>query len=167
MAQLEEGVVVFELKDVSLNQADSSSPITLTFTVKNNAPARANATLCVRLYDSENSAGDLDESSSEFFNLAPGASKTLTIEAEVVDEKHWDDIVHVKAYVAGYGCTTSVRNALSNVVAFAKPEHIQSPGGSKGDEPTLDEEHDEGDGEVYVDPVDDSMTSIGEETDGQ
>ncbi|WP_164016581.1 hypothetical protein [Pyxidicoccus trucidator] len=161
-ATLEDGVAIFDIKDARLSQEDPSGSVAITFSVTNNHSARASASLCVRLYDGADSAGDLDEASSTYFSLSPGASTTVTSDLSLDDEVHWDAATHLKAYVSNYGCASSARAALSNVVEFSKPATIHAPREAEGDEPTLNAEHSDDDHEDGVE-----MDSPENETDGQ
>ncbi|MFP2925587.1 hypothetical protein ACLESO_10280 [Pyxidicoccus sp. 3LG] len=145
MESAEDGTVVFDVKDVSLSQTRPEDSAAITFTVTNTSPLRLNASLCVRLYDSAESVGDLDQATSDYFNLAPGASATLTSQLTLDDEQHWDSVTVVKAYAANFGCSNSARQALSNVVEIPKPDHLRAPPPEEthphDNEPTVDDEN--------------------------
>ncbi|MCP3143155.1 hypothetical protein [Pyxidicoccus xibeiensis] len=145
LGSVEDGTIAFELKDASLSRGNPSEQVSLTFTVKNTSTQRLKADLCVRLYDSAASAGHLDQATSDYFNLAPGASSTLTSSLLLDDEQHWGSITVAKVYASNYGCSGSARAALSNVVEVEKPSYIESPPpeGQEHiyDEPTVLEEN--------------------------
>lgn len=127
LASPEDGVPVFDLKEVGLSQESPSDSVVLTFTVTNTGTARMRASVCLRLYDSPGATGGIDEASSSDFTLAPGASKTVSTELTLDDEKNWDSTVLLRAYASNYGCANSARLAVSNVVELRKPAEIHSP----------------------------------------
>jgi hypothetical protein len=149
----EDGVAVFELKDVGLSQESPSDSVVVTFTVTNTGTARLASSVCLRLYDSAESTGDIDEASSSNFTLAPGATKTVSSELTLDDDKNWDSTVLLRAYASTYGCASSARTAVSNVVEFRKPSEIRSPM-----DDTLADGDGEGGGDGYVpdEPLEDS-----------
>jgi hypothetical protein len=123
----EAGTAVFVVKDVSLSQAEPSDPVSVTYTVTNNAAARVRGRLCVRLFDAAGTTSTLDEADVDSFNLAPGGSETFTTEVILSEDKHWDSAARVKVFASGYGCIDKEKEALSNIVAFPKPESIHAP----------------------------------------
>jgi hypothetical protein len=134
----DEGVVVFELTDVSLSQPDEKTTPFLNFTVKNISASRVSASVCARLYDSADNSGHLDETGTSDFNLAAGASTTVHFQVALSDNQHLDSTTLVKAYVSSLGCSGSIRKALSNVVTFPMPPGIRAPleDDAMADEPT-------------------------------
>jgi hypothetical protein len=145
LADPQDGVAVFELKDVGLSQESPSDPVVVTFTVTNTGTARLGSSVCLRLYDSAESTGGIDEAGSSNFNLAPGATKTVSSEITLDDDKNWDSTVLLRAYASTYGCASSARTAVSNVVEFRKPAEIRSPM-----DDTLADGDGEGGGDGYV-----------------
>ncbi len=123
----EAGTQVFVVKDLRLSQADPSAPVSMTFTVTNTGTVRARAELCLRLYDDARTTCQLDEADSEDFNLAPGASQTLTEDVSLSDDKHWDSAALVKAFASTYGCVDKEHEALSKVLSFPTPDGIHAP----------------------------------------
>jgi hypothetical protein len=162
----QDGVAVFELKDVGLSQESPSDSVVVTFTVTNTGTARLGSSVCLRLYDSAESTGDIDEASSSNFNLAPGATKTVSSELTLDDDKNWDSTVLLRAYASTYGCASSARTAVSNVVEFRKPSEIRSPM-----DDTLADGDGEGGGDGYVpdEPVGDPEPELAPDgvSDGQ
>lgn len=152
LADAEEGVAVFELKEVGLSQETPSDSVVLTFTVTNTGTARLGSSVCLRLYDSADSTGGIDEASSGNFNLAPGATKTVSSMLTLDDEKSWDSTVLLRAYASTYGCASSARTAVSNVVEFRKPPEIRAPRDDA--EPSEGDPESGGDGYVPDEPVD-------------
>lgn len=150
----EAGTPVFVVKDLQLRQAEPSSPVSVTFTVTNKGTVRARAELCLRLYEDARTTCHLDEADAEVFNLAPGASETLTAELSLSDDKHWDSAALVKAFASAYGCVDKEKEALSNVMAFPTPDGIHGPreGGEEPEHVDEPSEEDAEDGET-AEPV--------------
>jgi hypothetical protein len=158
----EAGTQVFRVKDVKLSQESPSDSVSVTFTVTNTGSTRAKAEVCVRLYDAAGARCELDGADADSFNLAPGASETFTSSLSLGDDKNWDAAVQVRAFASQFGCLDKEKEALSNIVAFPKPDAIQAPreeeetvhGHSLDDEEELD--GDATDGPV-AEPAEDSM----------
>lgn len=121
------GTQVFVLKDVSLRQAAPSDPVSVSYTVTNNDATRVRGQLCVRLFDAAGATCGLDEADADSFNLAPGASETFTSELTLGEDQHWDSAARVKVFASQYGCIDKEKEALSNIVAFPKPDDIHAP----------------------------------------
>src|SRR5207247_1434555 len=86
-----------------------------TFRASNQAGERAKARLCVRLYDAD--GAEVENGGGETANLAPAKSDTVTFDGFVCI-KDWSQTATLKAYLARFGCTDSVSEAVSNVVTI-------------------------------------------------
>lgn len=159
------GTQVFRVKDVKLSQESPSDSVSVTFTVTNTSSTRAKGEVCVRLYDAAGARCDVDGADADTFNLAPGASETLTAALSLGDDKHWDTAVQVRAFASQFGCLDKEKEALSNIVAFPKPDGIQAPreeeesahGHSYEDGEELDGDNSDERGAPVAEPVEDSM----------
>ncbi|QSQ27171.1 hypothetical protein JY651_20645 [Pyxidicoccus parkwayensis] len=159
----EDGVAVFELTELGLSQESPSSPVVVTFNVKNKSASRMNASVCLRLYDSAEATGGIDEAASDNFSLAQGATKTVSSELTLDDDKSWNSTVLLRAYASTYGCASSARTAVSNVVELRKPAEIHTP----VDDAAVPEGIEGGEGYEPEDPVDEPERAADGVSDGQ
>jgi hypothetical protein len=125
--EVEAGTQVFMVEDISLSQESPSSPVSVRYTVTNKGTVRARGEVCVRLYGATVDACGMDESGAEDFNLAPGASETLTSTLSLGDDKNWDSAFQVRVFASRFGCMDKEREALSNVDIFPLPDGIHAP----------------------------------------
>jgi len=84
------------------------------FNLKNTSQERLKGRTCIRFYDKDNFEVDKYTLAGDY-NIAPGSSDKLS-ERFIMYAKDADQVVSIKMYAAGYGCTDSPGEAVSNVI---------------------------------------------------
>ncbi|RKH57819.1 hypothetical protein [Corallococcus llansteffanensis] len=114
-----------EVSDVEVTQDGTLASYAIRFTVKNVSDHRASGRGCLRAYRVKDSDA-VDESLVGSFNLAAGASVTLTDSVDFQDDKQWDEVTVLRLFTSFYGCADEEETENPGFL-FDKPAAIRSP----------------------------------------
>ncbi|MHA7629772.1 hypothetical protein [Corallococcus sp. M7] len=115
----------FAVSDIELTQEGTLPFYAIRFTVKNVSDHRASGRGCLRGYVRRDSRA-LEESLAGSFDLASGASVTLTESVVFQDDMHWDEVTVLRFFASPHGCGNKEGTENPGVL-FDKPEGVRSP----------------------------------------
>jgi hypothetical protein len=119
----------FNVSDIRVSQGWNSADYFLTFTVKNVSHHRATGQGCMRAYGyGHDDPPQLEEVPTRRFNLAPGASETVSETFFFDNDNHWDVVTTLRVFASPWGCSDA-EDSRNVGFPFPKPAGIREPQG--------------------------------------
>ncbi|QAT84194.1 hypothetical protein EJ065_2622 [Corallococcus coralloides] len=115
----------FEVSGIEVTQDGTLASYAIRFTVKNVSDHRASGRGCLRAYRAQDSDA-VDESLVGTFDLASGASVTLTDSVNFQDDKQWDEVTVLRLFASFHGCADEEEPENPGFL-FDKPAGVRSP----------------------------------------
>ncbi|RKH58431.1 hypothetical protein D7X96_36890 [Corallococcus interemptor] len=117
------------VSDVRVRRSKTPAGASVTFTVKNVSDHRASGSACLRAYVREGLFA-LEENDVGEFDLAPGASATVTGTGTFGDASHWDEVTVLRLFTHTYGCA-EVAGPENPGVLIHKPVDAENAAGGE------------------------------------
>lgn len=114
-----------QVSAIEVTQDGTLASYAIRFTVKNVSDHRASGSGCLRAYGGHDTRA-LEESPVGDFDLAPGASVTLTDAITFQEDKHWDTVTLLRLFASHHGCGDEEESENPGF-PFDKPAGVRSP----------------------------------------
>ncbi|RKI31546.1 hypothetical protein D7Y27_37440 [Corallococcus sp. AB004] len=114
-----------QVYDIEVTQEGTLSSYAIRYRVKNVSDHRASGSGCLRAYGGQDTRA-IEESNVGNFDLAPGASVTLTDAITFQEDKHWDTVTLLRLFASHFGCGDEEESENPGF-SFDKPAGVRSP----------------------------------------